>query len=128
MNALVNKSRPNKTRQIDLVNQDIRPIEPEFDTENTLSFYWELWMDVDKYFGTDTRNNDDIWINFYTIYHRDTDKITAEYYYDSSDLNECVDWELTDEEEKFLRDKLEEYCKNDCGLTLKEFFDKYIEE
>ena len=48
MNALVNKARPNKIRQIDLVNQDIRPIEPEFDTENTLSFYWELWMDVDN--------------------------------------------------------------------------------
>ena len=117
-----------KPRQIDLIGQDIRPIDPSFDSDTQLSFAWELWMDVDKYFGTDTLNEDETWINFYTYYHRDTDRITAEYTIDRPDNPEYKEWELTTEEEKYIREKLDEFCKEDADLPLKEYFDKLVNE
>ena len=37
------------------------------DTEKgTVEALYELWCDVDRYFGTDTRDNDSTWIDFST--------------------------------------------------------------
>lgn len=116
-----------KPRQIDLIGQDIRPIDPSFDNDDQLSFATECWFDVDKYFGTDTRDDDDTWINFYIFYHRKEDKITAEYTIDRPDNPEYLEWELTSEEQKFLREKLDEFCMSDENLHLTEYFDKFVD-
>ena len=117
-----------KPRQIDIVGQDIRPVEPEFDTEDQLSFYIEMWFDCDKYFGVNTANDDDVWLNFYVMYHRKSDTITTQYTLDNHDFPEVVDWELTKEEENYIRQKLNDFCMEDAQLPLKEWFDKFINE
>lgn len=114
-------------REISIIGEDIRAIYPEFDNNDQLSFDWELYIDVDKYFGTDTRNTDG-WINFYTFYHRSTDSITANFTIEWDDRSEYREWELTNEEIKYLREKMDECCIEDGGLSLKEYFDKYINE
>lgn len=114
-------------REISIVGEDVRPLDPSFDSDNELSFVWELWMDVDSYFGTDTRDTDD-WINFYTTYHRDTDDITASWTVEGNDYSDFMDeWELTNEEKKYLRNKLEEFCQEEEGLSLREYFDEFNE-
>lgn len=112
-------------REISIVGEDVRPLDPSFDSDNELSFVWELWMDVDSYFGTDTRDTDD-WINFYTTYHRDTDDITASWTIEGNDYSDFMDeWELTNEEKEYLRGKMEEFCQEEEGLSLREYFDKF---
>lgn len=142
-----------------------------------LEFTWELWFDVDKYFGTclnytneqweeflskelklsnyesnmllhDLNNlrgdewvevlhsvgmdteiisqfewftkGENSWINFYTYYNYDTDRITAIYIIDGPDDSFIHNWELTSDEERFLREIMKEYCK----MPLKEYFEK----
>lgn len=114
-----------KERQISIIGEDIRPIDPEFDNDNQLSFAWELWFDVDAYFGTEIEDSDN-WVNLYTFYHRDTDKITAEIVIDKPENSEYREWKLTAEEERFIRDKLDKFCQKDDGLNLKDYFDKFV--
>lgn len=98
-------------REIDITKQDIRCCD-DFDIStyngNAINITYELWFDVDKYFGTDTRGTNS-WINFYTFYHEDG-SITATYEIDYDDHTESVDWELTEVEEAFFKGMMQSYC------------------
>lgn len=113
-------------RKIDLIDQNLNCYDEwqvDFDNQQ-IDFAWELWFDVDKYFGTHVNDDDSSWVNFYTIYNYNDDRVRAEYYVDEpgSGYREMIYWELTTEEEEFLRKKMEEYCK--CGL--KELYEKEL--
>ena len=58
-------------REIDIIKEDIRCCD-DFDVypNDSINITYELWFDVDKYFGTHTHETSS-WINFYTFFHKD---------------------------------------------------------
>lgn len=113
-NCFNTEIRPTE-RAIDLTTCDIRCCDEVIINDNlhALEFNWELWFDVDKYFGINTREYDG-WVNFYTFWDCNTDKVTA--IYQIVDDTE-VDWKLEPREEKFLREKMKEYL----GMSPEEY-------
>ena len=104
-------------REIDITKEDIRCCDDFYVEDDYINITYELWFDVDKYFGTNTRD-DNTWINFYTYYYADgTIKATYEVDYDNADT-ETFDWELTEVEEAFFRGMMETYCHCKCNCTL----------
>lgn len=106
-------------RQIDIISENVKytgelcvNLEKEI-----IEADWELWIDVDRYFGTDTGSDDETWINFYTYWHSNG-RVTAVYEIDSEETSKVIDWPLTDKEEEFFLLKMEEYAlkKEHCSL------------
>lgn len=106
-------------RQIDIISENIKytdelcvNLEKEI-----IEADWELWINVDRYFGTDTGSDDETWINFYTYWHSNG-RVTAVYEIDSEETSKVIDWPLTDKEEEFFLLKMEEYAlkKEHCSL------------
>lgn len=123
-----------RKRLIDITKENINCCDELIvDTEKeTIEAFYELWCDVDKYFGTNTRGEDSTWINFYTYWHTDG-SITAKYFIDSDDGVEEYKWALTEPEQKFFLDKMEKYSKSVYHLSLEQLFktekeDEEIEE
>ena len=107
----------NKKRQINITDQSICCCD-DFDVcDDMINIPYELWFDVDKYFGTNTKDSD-AFINFYTFYHKDG-SISAAYDVDYPDHTESVEWDLTDDEKAFFKGMMEQYCfdKVDCSLS-----------
>lgn len=108
-----------RKRQIDIISENIKYTgELCMDLEKeTIEAVWELWFDVDRYFGTDTDSDDVTWINFYTYWHSNG-RVTAMYVIDSEETTKAFDWPLTDKEEEFFLLKMEEYAlkKEHCSL------------
>lgn len=106
-------------RQIEIISENIKYTgELCMDLEKeTIEAVWELWFDVDRYFGTDTDSDDETWINFYTCWHPDG-RVTAMYENDSEKTLKMFGWPLTDKEEEFFLLKMEEYAlkKEHCSL------------
>lgn len=95
--------------------------EPEFELDKgTVNFYWETWFDVDKYFGTETADNDSAWVNMYSDYDYNTDTLTSYLYLDKDEGDERLDFVFTAEEEAFLRKHIEDTLE--CGL--KDYYEK----
>lgn len=111
-------------RKIDITKQDIRCCDDFYMDENGIvNIPYELWFDVDEYFGTNTKD-DSTWVNFYTFYNKDR-SITAVYIVDTDGDSEEFDWELTEEEQNFFRNMMEEYCVHTCGCTIKELVEDF---
>ena len=105
-------------REIDITQQDIRCCD-DFDiNEGRINVAYEMWFEVDKYFGTDTRSNN-TWINFYTEYDRNGN-INALYIIDAPDTMEAYDWELTEVEKAFFKGMMQTYCNCIYRWTLDE--------
>lgn len=106
-------------RQIDIISENIKYIDELcVDLEKEIiEADWELWINVDRYFGTDTGSDDETWINFYTYWHSNG-RVTAVYEIDSEETSKVIDWPLTDKEEEFFLLKMEEYAlkKEHCSL------------
>lgn len=106
-------------RKIDITKQDIRCCD-DFDVDEygVANIPYELWFDVDEYFGTNTKGSDN-WVNFYTFWHPDG-TITATYVVDTHNDTSEFEWELTEVEQAFFRGMMETYCNLRCGCTLAE--------
>lgn len=116
-----------KARQIDITKQDIRCCDDLMIEDDHINATYELWFDVDKYFGTEIRDVDSTWINFYTDWYPDG-KIVACFCIDGDLTSEYFDWELTKEETEFFRNLMEEYCQERDGMSLRELWDEYNDE
>ena len=120
-----------KKRNLDITEQTINcvgDLEVDLD-KGFIEAAYELWFDVDRYFGTDTRDKDDTWINFYTRWHPDR-TITAIYFVESDETVKENTWELTPKEQEFFRKKMEAYAKTQGNQTLQEIWEEtkdYIE-
>jgi hypothetical protein len=111
--------------KIDITNQDIRCMDELCFTDDAIEASYELWFDVDAYFGTDTREKDRTWINFYTYWHPDTKTVTAVYFVESDeDCKECQH-ELSDKEKAFFLAKMEEHSKIVYGMPLEKLWNTY---
>ena len=115
-----------KARQIDITKEDVRCCDNLVIEGGYINATYELWFDVDKYFGTDTRDDESTWINFYTDWYPDG-TIKASYDIDGDYETENFDWELTDEEKEFFRNKMENYCQQCAGISLMELWEDHNE-
>ena len=88
----------------------------------------ETWFDVDEYFGTDTREKEDTWVNLYADYYPSTKEVKGMYVIDSPDNVEEFPWEFTKAEQDLIRAKMEAYCKEQDGKTLDELYEEIAEE
>lgn len=116
-------------REIDITKEPINCIDELIIDEGKRSIEatYELWMDVDKYFGTKTRTDSSIWVNFYTFWHLDNPaEITARMVLNGDNSCEEKEWELTKEEKEFFHKMMEDYCMQKNSCTLREFFDREI--
>ena len=115
-------------REIDITKEPINCIDELIidEEKRSIEATYELWMDVDKYFGTKTRTDSSIWVNFYTFWHLDNPaEITAQMVLNGDNSCEEKEWELTKEEKEFFCKMMEYYCVQKNGCTLREFFEKY---
>ena len=104
---------PKKARQIDITKQDIRctdDFEMDFEEEYVEAIY-ELYLDVDAYFGTDTCGKEDTWINFYTRWYAQTGEIKGIVTIDSPTDPVTIDWPLTKTEQEFFFQKMNDWAK-----------------
>lgn len=115
-----------KARQIDITKEDIRCWDELLFEGDHINAAYELWFDVDKYFGTEINDSDSTWINFYTDWYPDG-TIKACYYIEDDNNSETVDWILTEEETEFFRNKMEECCQHYNGISLIELWNEYNE-
>ena len=112
-----------KARQIDITKEDVRCCDELMIEDDCINATYELWFDVDKYFGTEL--NENAWINFYTDWYPDG-TIKATYVIDDlPDSYEVYEWKLTDTEQEFFRNKMEEYCQECDGMSLIELWEEY---
>ena len=117
-----------KMREIDITKQDIRCCDDiDINERHAVNIVWELWFEVDKYFGTNTANSDS-WVNFYTEWNYDTNDITAIVCIDYPDRTEEKYWELTDYEKDFFNKKMDEYCIKLTGMNMKSLYENEMEE
>ena len=110
-------------RQLDITQMDIRCCDLYIE-DDSINIQYELWFDVDKYFGWQTEDIDGVWINFYTDWHPDGN-ITASYSVDGELYFHEV-WSLTTEEIEFFKNKMEEYCQESYGQSLAEFWKEQV--
>lgn len=103
--------------------------ELEVDLDKTeIDAAYELYVDVDEKFLTDTKDDDDTWINFYTIYNPIENTIRALYYINTSDSDEEHEYHLSDQEKRLFIKKMQEYCNEKYGQTLYELYETVKEE
>lgn len=86
------------------------------------------WFDVDEYFGTDTREKEDTWVNLYADYYPSTKEVKGTYVVNASDHVEEFPWEFTKAEQDLIRAKMDAYCKEQDGKTLDELYEEITEE
>lgn len=116
-------------REITIDERVVSIADCQWDDDETVSFAMECWFDVDKYFGTNTKDEDDTWINFYVMWNRVTDVISAIYFIDTNGSSEQYDWPLTVDEEKMFRKMMEEYVKMPLPcLAVEDFGDELVPE
>lgn len=114
-----------KPRQIDVTKEDVRCCDELIVGDEEINATYELWFDVDAYFGTYTRDDDSSWINFYTEWHPETDDVTAYYVIDMVEDSEEHEWLLTEKEKEFFREKMETFCQQADGCSLLELWKQY---
>lgn len=114
-------------RRVDITKEDVRCIDLIYEDDMKITSSFELWFNVDKYFGTSTRNDDSTWINFYTEYMPDTE-LTAKYFVETDDSSEEFEWPLNYEEREFLEQKMNDYCVKVNGCDLRTAWKNHYKE
>jgi hypothetical protein len=87
-----------------------------------VSVAYELWFDVDSYFGTDTGSTGDTWIDFYTEWNPMDGSITPLVLLETDQNVEELDWAFTATEAAFFRQKMEDYAAKLYGVTLEQLW------
>lgn len=108
----------------ELIRSDIiidRDMEIDCDIGQIVTAYVETWFDVDKKFGTNTRDDDDVWLNLYAKLNVPEDSLQLEYEISKSDGSEYFDYTPTDAEAQLIKTMMREKCEEVHGCTLEEF-------
>lgn len=95
----------------------------DVDCENAaeITAYLETWFDVDKKFGTNTKDDDDVWLNMYAKYNPFDDTLRIECEIDKPKGSEYFDYTPTEAEEKLIKDMIAEKIKSEYGQTPQDF-------
>lgn len=95
----------------------------DVDCENAaeITAYLETWFDVDKKFGTNTKDDDDVWLNMYAKYNPFDDTLRIECEIDKPKGSEYFDYTPTEAEERLIKDMIAEKIKSEYGQTPQDF-------
>lgn len=95
----------------------------DVDCENAteITAYLETWFDVDKKFGTNTKDDDDVWLNMYAKYNPFDDTLRIECEIDKPKGSEYFDYTPTEAEERLIKDMIAEKIKSEYGQAPQEF-------
>ena len=122
------KPRHSKERQMkennELERKDIavdRSMDVDGEDATEITAYIETWFDVDKKFGTSTKDDDDVWLNVYAKYNPFDDTLRIECEIDKPKGSEYFDYTPTETEEKLIKDMIAETIQAEYGQTPQEF-------
>lgn len=108
---------------INLVSNDTFLVEDGY-----INAEFETWFDVDAVFGTDTRDDDEVWINFYANYYPETEEVKAFFIIDRPDGNEERFYKLNDKERELLKNLMEEGAIKEGYVSLDDMYDRITQE
>lgn len=121
-------SRDSKERKMtknnELERKDIvvdRDMDVDCENAAEITAYLETWFDVDKKFGTNTKDDDDVWLNVYAKYNPFDDSLRIECEIDKPKGSEYFDYTPTEAEERLIKDMIAEKIKAEYGQTPQEF-------
>ena len=102
----------------------------DVDCENAteITAYLETWFDVDKKFGTNTKDDDDVWLNMYAKYNPFDDTLRIECEIDKPKGSEYFDYTSTEAEERLIKDMIAETIKAEYGQTPQDFCGQFQDE
>lgn len=103
-------------RKLDITKEVVK-VEDMDICDDHFIFSYELWFDVDKYFGTNTRDTSDKWICFYTCWSP-VNGVTSVCSIESDTGSKWFNWDLTEKEKKFFLERMETYCNETFDDTL----------
>ena len=112
------------TRSDIVIDSDM---EIDCDIGQIVTAYVETWFDVDKKFGTDTADDDDVWINLYAKYNMPEDSLRMEYVICKPSGDECFEYTPTESEAQLIKTMMREKCAEVYGCTLEKFIEPYEE-
>lgn len=122
------KPSHSKERQMkennELERKDIavdRGMDVDGEDATEITAYIETWFDVDKKFGTSTKDDDDVWLNVYAKYNPFDDTLRIECEIDKPKGSEYFDYVPTETEEKLIKDMIAETIQAEYGQTPQEF-------
>ena len=88
----------------------------------------EGWFDVDKKFGINTLNDDQVWVNVFSVYNPITNELRMFYDIDTPDNAMEREYLYTPEEKKLLIGMIEQTCIKQNDKNCREFYIReYIE-
>ncbi len=86
--------------------------------DGKLGFTFTLWFDVDRVFGTETKEDDTTWVNLYSYYDTNTKEVSYEVMLDTPYGLQKVDYSFTEAEKLMLFDMMNEQYKKLTGNPL----------
>lgn len=95
------------TKNNELERKDIvvdRDMDVDCENATEITAYLETWFDVDKKFGTNTKDDDDVWLNVYAKYNPFDDTLRIECEIDKPKGSEYFDYTPTEAEERLIKD------------------------
>ena len=119
------------TENNELERKDIvvdRDMDVDCENATEITAYLETWFDVDKKFGTNTKDDDDVWLNMYAKYNPFDDSLRVECEIDKPKGSEYFDYTPTEAEERLIKDMIEETIKSEYGQTAQEFCEQFQDE
>lgn len=116
------------TENNELERKDIvvdRDMDVDCENATEITAYLETWFDVDKKFGTNTKDDDDVWLNMHAKYNPFDDTLRIECEIDKPKGSEYFDYTPTEAEERLIKDMIAEKIKSEYGQTPQEFCDQF---
>ena len=111
-----------------MISQDWVPGELVIDRElwvndecDSINVYIETWFDVDKKFGTNTRDLPDTWINLYADYWPETNDLLMQYLIDSDTAVTDHEYIPSESDKQLVIRLIEEKCQQEHGCSCAEF-------
>ena len=111
------------TENNELERKDVvvdRDMDVDCENATEITAYLETWFDVDKKFGINTKDDDDVWLNMYAKYNPFDDSLRIECEIDRPKGSEYFDYTPTETEAKLIKDMIAEKIKAEYGQTPQE--------
>lgn len=127
LNARNSKEREMKENN-ELERKDIevdRDMDVDCENAAEITAYLETWFDVDKKFGTNTKDDDDVWLNMYAKYNPFDDTLRIECEIDKPKGSEYFDYTPTEAEEKLIKDMIAKRSRRNTGKRLRNFANNF---
>lgn len=106
----------------ELVRDDIKiGNEIEILDESVIEVQIECWFDVDKKFGTNTHEKDDVWINLYAEYNHADSGLNMTVVVDDPDDYGAFKYEPTNNEKELIITMIEEKVQELYRCSVDEF-------